>query len=82
MRKWIIGILVVLVAAGVIFWATADKDMRGLITNMPTDKNVLFWSIPQRDAAFRAMDRIPFYGQIPDDFCRQKSLSLAEGSAA
>jgi hypothetical protein len=31
MRKWIIGILVVLAAAGGIFWATADKDMRGLI---------------------------------------------------
>jgi CubicO group peptidase (beta-lactamase class C family) len=59
MRKWIIGILVVLAAAGGIFWATADKDIRGLITHMPTDKNVLFWSIPQRDAAFRAMDRIP-----------------------
>ncbi len=59
MRKWIIGILVVLAAAGGIFWATADKDMRGLITNMPTDTNVLFWSIPQRDAAFRAIDRIP-----------------------
>jgi CubicO group peptidase (beta-lactamase class C family) len=59
MRKWIIGILVVLAAAGGIFWATADKDMRGLIANMPTSKNVLFWSIPQRDAAFRVMDRIP-----------------------
>jgi hypothetical protein len=59
MRKWIIGILVVLAAAGGIFWATADKDIRGLITNMPTDKNVLFWSVPQRDAAFRAIDRIP-----------------------
>jgi len=60
MRKWIIGILVVLVAAGVIFWAKADKDMRGLISNLPTNKDVLFWSIPQRDAAFRAMDRITF----------------------
>jgi len=59
MRKWIIGILVVLVAAGGIFWATADKDMRGVISNLPTNKDVLFWSIPQRDAAFRAMDRIP-----------------------
>jgi CubicO group peptidase (beta-lactamase class C family) len=49
----------VLVAAGGIFWATADKDMRRLISNMPTNKDVLFWSIPQRDAAFRAMDRIP-----------------------
>jgi CubicO group peptidase (beta-lactamase class C family) len=26
---------------------------------MPTDANVLFWSIPQRDAAFRTMDRLP-----------------------
>jgi CubicO group peptidase (beta-lactamase class C family) len=60
MRKWIIGILVVLVAASGIFWATADKDMRGDILNLPTNKDVLFWSIPQRDATFRAMDRIPF----------------------
>ena len=60
MRKWIIGILVVLVAAGGIFWATIDKDMRGVISNLPTNKDVLFWSIPQRDAAFRAMDRITF----------------------
>jgi CubicO group peptidase (beta-lactamase class C family) len=59
MRKWIIGILVVLAAAGGIFWATADKDLRRLILNMPTNRDVLFWSIPQRDAAFRAMDRIP-----------------------
>jgi len=60
MRKWIIRILLLLVAAGGIFWATADKDMRRLVAHMPTDKDVLFWSIPQRDAAFRAMDRIPF----------------------
>ena len=60
MRKLIIGILVVLVAVGGIFWATADKDMRGLISNLPTNKDVLFWSIPQRDATFRAMDRITF----------------------
>ena len=59
MRKWIIGVLVVLAAAGGIFWAAVDKDMRGLVFNMPTDRDVLFWSIPQRDAVFRAMDRIP-----------------------
>jgi CubicO group peptidase (beta-lactamase class C family) len=59
MRKWVIGILVVLAVAGSIFWAVADKDIRGLISNMPTNRDVLFWSIPQRDAAFRAMDRIP-----------------------
>ena len=70
MRKWIIGILVVLVVAGGIFWVTADKDMRGLILHMPTNKDVLFWSISQRDAAFRAMDRIPILIQIPDHLLR------------
>ena len=59
MRKWIIGILIALVAVGSIFWVAADKDMRRLILNMPTNKDVLFWSIPQRDAAFRTMDRVP-----------------------
>lgn len=59
MRKWIIGILVVLVVPVAIFWATTDKDRRELILNLPTNKDVLFWSIKQRDATFRAMDRIP-----------------------
>ena len=64
MRKWIIGILLVLAATGSILGATADKDMPGLISsNLPTDGKVLFWSIPQRDAAFRAMDRIPALGK-------------------
>ena len=60
MRKWIIGTLIVLVAAGGIFWLTTDKDMRGLILHLPTKRDVLFWSIKQRDATFRALDRIPF----------------------
>ncbi|MCB2167062.1 MAG: beta-lactamase family protein [Deltaproteobacteria bacterium] len=59
MRKWIIGILVLLVVVCGIFWTAADEDMRGLILHMPTNKDVLFWSIPQRDAAFRTLDRIP-----------------------
>lgn len=59
MKKWLLGILLVVVGAAGIFWVTADKDMKALVSSMPTDANVLFWSIPQRDAAFRTMDRIP-----------------------
>jgi CubicO group peptidase (beta-lactamase class C family) len=59
MKKWILGILLVIAAAVGGFWVSADKDMKALVSNMPADANVLFWSIPQRDAAFRAMDRIP-----------------------
>ncbi len=59
MKKWILGILLVIAAAAGLFWVTADKDMKALLSSLPTDANVLFWSIPQRDAAFRTMDRIP-----------------------
>lgn len=80
MRKWIIGMLVVLVAAGGIFWAMLDKDMRGLITHMPTDKNVLFWSIPQRDAAFRALDRIPLLSKSRIISAGKKVYPLPQGT--
>jgi CubicO group peptidase (beta-lactamase class C family) len=79
MRKWIIGIVVVLVAAVGLFWATADKDMRGLILNIPTNKDVLFWSIPQRDAAFRAMDRMPLISKSRIISADQKVYPLPQG---
>jgi CubicO group peptidase (beta-lactamase class C family) len=59
MRKWIIGIVLLAAAVVGIGWLTLDKDMRSLAANLPTDRNVLFWSTPQRDAAFRTMDRLP-----------------------
>ena len=59
MRKWIAGVLFLLAAAAGIFWFGIDTDMRQVILHGPKDRNVLFWSLPQRDAAFRAMDRVP-----------------------
>jgi len=59
MKKWILGIIIVIAAAAGGFWASADKDMKALISHLPTDANVLFWSVEQRDAGFRALDRIP-----------------------
>ena len=59
MWKWIGGILVVIAVALVFAYFNADKDTRNLLANLPTDRDVLFWSIPQRDALFRALDAIP-----------------------
>ncbi|WP_197673868.1 serine hydrolase [Halopseudomonas xinjiangensis] len=59
MKKWIISVAVLLVVGSGVLWATADKDMRRLALNFPTNESVLFWSTEQRDAAFRAMDRLP-----------------------
>lgn len=49
--------LMVLLGAG---WILIGPDWRALITHPPEGRDVLFWSVPQRDAAFRMMDRLPF----------------------
>ena len=54
----VLGALVALLAAGGIGWFSLDKETRGLISTLPTNRDLLFWSVPQRDAAFRALDRI------------------------
>lgn len=39
-------------------WLSLDKETRGLLASLPTNRDLLFWSQSQRDAAFRALDRI------------------------
>jgi CubicO group peptidase (beta-lactamase class C family) len=64
MLKWILGIIALIAAGLGIAYFSVDKDTRNLIANLPTDRNVLFWSIPQRDAAFRAMDALPALAKV------------------
>ena len=59
MRKWFVGILVLVMIAGGILFTAVDQDLRRLMLHPPMNKDVLFWSLSQRDAAFRAMDRMP-----------------------
>lgn len=59
MRKWIGGVLAVIAVGLGLAWFSADRDTRNLLANLPTDRDVLFWSIPQRDALFRALDWVP-----------------------
>ena len=60
MRKRILvlaGAAAVALAGGG-WYASLDQETRGLLAALPTNRNVLAWTLPQRDAAFRAMDRI------------------------
>ena len=57
--KIALGLLGALVAAGVAGWSSLDRETRGFLAAMPTNRDVLFWSQDQRDAAFRALDRLP-----------------------
>jgi len=57
--KVALGLLAVLVVAGAAGWSTLDPETRGFVAALPTNRDVLFWSQSQRDAAFRALDRLP-----------------------
>ncbi len=54
-----LGLLAALMLAAGIGWFSLDKETRGLLATVPTNRDLLFWSQPQRDAAFRALDRLP-----------------------
>lgn len=58
-KKIVVGVLALLLIAGGGYWLSLSKDERNLLAHMPTDRNVLFWSAEQRDAAFRALDALP-----------------------
>jgi CubicO group peptidase (beta-lactamase class C family) len=47
-----------LVLAGALLLSACDSDTVNLVANLPKDQNVLFWTQDQRDAAFRAMDKL------------------------
>ena len=58
-KKFLLGSALVLGIAGVGSWLSLDKETRGLLATVPTNRDLLFWTEPQRDAAFRALDRLP-----------------------
>lgn len=58
--QWALGALCAVALAAVAGWFSLDKETRGLLRTVPTNRDLLFWNQPQRDAAFRAMDRLPF----------------------
>ena len=58
-KKIALTSLAVLVVACTAGWFSLDKETRGFLSAMPTNRDLLFWSQSQRDAAFRALDRLP-----------------------
>ena len=65
-RRIALGLVGALVVAGAVGWFSLDKEARGLLATLPTNRDVLFWSQPQRDAAFRALDRLPVLAKARD----------------
>lgn len=57
-RTILLGALGAVLLAGGGWYASLDKETRGILATLPTNADVLAWSQDQRDAAFRGMDRL------------------------
>ena len=55
--------LAAILGAGALGWQSLDKETRGFLAAFPTNTDILFWRTSQRDAAFRALDRLSFVAQ-------------------
>jgi CubicO group peptidase (beta-lactamase class C family) len=79
-RKIALGLLVVVVVAAAAGWASLDKETRGLLATLPTNRDLLFWNQPQRDAAFRALDRVPILAKAHVVPAGGRPLALPPGA--
>lgn len=81
MRKRTMGLIAAgaLGLAGAGWYASLDAETRGLLAALPTNRDVLMWSVPQRDAAFRAMDRLPVLAEAREIAPSDKPLPLPAG---
>jgi CubicO group peptidase (beta-lactamase class C family) len=79
MKKWIIGGGAAIALAVGFGYMSLDDDQRKLLANLPTDRNVLFWSDEQREAAFRAMDALPVLADVHTITAGGEVYPLPEG---
>ena len=78
-RSIALGALAAALVASGGWYASLDKETRGLLAAMPTDRDVLLWKQDQRDAAFRAMDRLPILAKARDIAPSASPLPLPQG---
>lgn len=64
LRKIALGLGAALLVAGTAGWFSLDRETRGVLATLPTSKDLLFWNQDQRDAAFRALDRLTLVAKI------------------
>lgn len=58
-RTLAFAMLAAAMLTGGLWYASLDVESRNILANMPINADVLRWPQDQRDAAFRAMDRMP-----------------------
>lgn len=78
-KKIALGLLAAVLVAGAATWFSLDKETRGFLATVPTNRDLLFWSVPQRDAAFRALDRLPILAKVRTVAAGPEPLPLPAG---
>ena len=78
-RTILSGGLAAALLAGGVWYAQLDAETRGILAHLPTNADVLGWSQPQRDAAFRAMDRLPVLAEAASIAPSTTPLALQPG---
>ena len=78
-RHLVLATLAAVLAAGGAWYASLDKETRGLLAALPTDRDVLSWKQSQREAAFRAMDRMPVLAKASSVTASPTPLPLPAG---
>jgi CubicO group peptidase (beta-lactamase class C family) len=79
LKKIALVSLAALVLAGTAAWFSLDKETRALLATLPTNRDLLFWNEPQRDAAFRALDRLPVLAKSRVVAASNKPMPLPPG---
>ena len=78
-RTIALGVLGAVLLAGGGWYASLDQETRGLLGALPTNRDVLMWQQDQRDAAFRAMDRLPVLAVASEIAPSATPLPLPQG---
>jgi CubicO group peptidase (beta-lactamase class C family) len=69
-----------LMLGGGLWFSSLDRETRGLLATLPTNGDVLSWRLNQRDAAFRAMDRLPLLARASRISPSPEPLPLPAGT--
>ena len=79
-RSLALGVIGAALLAGGLWFASLDSETRGILAAMPTNADVLSWSQDQRDAAFRALDRLPVLAKASHIAASSTPLPLPMGT--
>lgn len=77
--KWLGGTFAFLIIVVAIFWWAIGDDWRALVSDPPTDANVLFWTQSQREVGFKMMDQLPSLVKSTQINTGLKIRELAQG---